>query len=142
MAKIRIDDQLELAYEESGTGRPIVFIHGVWMSARFFHKQGPALGQKHHAIALDLRGHGGSSHTPDGHTMATYASDVHAFLKAKDLRDAVLVGWSMGCMVVWDYFKQFGDENIAQRYWSSKHRRISNGRTGSMDCSICPLSFT
>ena len=37
--------------------------------------------------------------------MATYAEDVHAFLKAKDLHDAVLVGWSMGCMVVWDYFK-------------------------------------
>ena len=92
MAKIRINDQLELAYEESGTGRPIVFLHGVWMSARFFHKQVPALGQNHHAIALDLRGHGGSSHTPDGHTMATYAEDVHAFLKAKDLHDAVLVG--------------------------------------------------
>jgi len=98
MAMIRIDDQLELAYEESGTGRPIVFIHGVWMSARFFHKQVPALGRNHHAIALDLRGHGGSSHTPDGHTMATYAQDVRAFLKAKNLSDAVLVGWSMGCM--------------------------------------------
>ena len=113
MAKIRVDDQLELAYEENGTGRPIVFIHGVWMSARFFHKQVPALGQNHHAIALDLRGHGGSSHTPDGHTMAVYAQDLRAFLKAKDLKDAMLVGWSMGCMVVWDYFKQFGGENIA-----------------------------
>ena len=113
MAKIRIDDALELAYEENGTGRPIVFIHGVFMSARYFHKQLPELGQNHHAIALDLRGHGGSSHTPDGHTMATYARDVHAFLKAKDLQGAVLVGWSMGCMVVWDYFKQFGGENIA-----------------------------
>ena len=113
MAKIRIDDQLELAYEESGAGRPIVFLHGVWMSARFFHRQLPALGQNHHAIALDLRGHGGSSHTPDGHTMASYAQDVHAFLKAKNLNDAVLVGWSMGCMVVWDYFKQFGGDNIA-----------------------------
>ncbi|GEM_PF-2924627 len=38
MAKIRISDQLELAYEKSGAGRPIVFLHGVWMSARFFHK--------------------------------------------------------------------------------------------------------
>ena len=38
---------------------------------------------------------------------------MRAFLKAKNLSDAVLVGWSMGCMVVWDYFKQFGGENIA-----------------------------
>ena len=113
MPKIRIDDHLELAYEEIGAGRPIVFLHGVWMSARYFHKQLPDLGRNHHAIALDFRGHGGSSHTPDGHTMATYAQDLSAFLKAKGLQDAVLVGWSMGCMVIWDYFKQFGDESIA-----------------------------
>ncbi len=113
MPKVRISDQLELHYEENGAGRPIVFVHGVWMSGRYFHKQLPALGKSHHAIALDLRGHGRSSHTPDGHTMATYAQDVRAFLKAKGLQDVVLAGWSMGCMVIWDYFKQFGDENVA-----------------------------
>jgi len=37
MPKIRIDDQVELHYEESGAGRPIVFVHGVWMSGRYFH---------------------------------------------------------------------------------------------------------
>ena len=113
MPKIRINDQLELHYEESGAGRPIVFVHGVWMSGRYFHRQLPALGQNHHAIALDLRGHGQSSHTEDGHTMATYAQDLRAFLKAMGLKDVVLAGWSMGCMVIWDYFKQFGDENVA-----------------------------
>jgi non-heme chloroperoxidase len=113
MATIRIHDDVELYYEEAGSGRPIVFIHGVWMSGRYFHKQLPALGEEFHAIALDLRGHGRSSHTPHGHTMAVYAQDVRAFLEAKKLRDAVLVGWSMGCMVIWDYCKQFGGENIA-----------------------------
>ncbi|HJN60639.1 MAG TPA: alpha/beta hydrolase, partial [Alphaproteobacteria bacterium] len=97
MPKIRINDQLELHYEESGAGRPIVFVHGVWMSGRYFHRQLPALGQNHHAIVLDLRGHGQSSHTEDGHTMATYAQDLRAFLKAMGLKDVVLAGWSMGC---------------------------------------------
>ena len=113
MPKIRINDQLEIHYEENGAGRPIVFVHGVWMSGRYFHKQVPALGQNYHAIALDLRGHGQSSHAEDGHTMVTYARDLHAFLAAKGLRDVVLAGWSMGCMVTWDYFKLFGDENVA-----------------------------
>ena len=44
--------------------------------------------------------------------MAVYAEDLRAFLKAKGLTDVVLAGWSMGCMVIWDYFKQFGDENV------------------------------
>jgi len=113
MPKIRINDELEINYEEMGSGRPIVFVHGVWMSGRYFHKQLPALGQNHHSIALDLRGHGQSSHTEDGHTMATYAEDLHAFLKIKGLSGVVLAGWSMGCMVLWDYFKKFGDENVA-----------------------------
>lgn len=113
MPMIRITDRLDLHYEESGAGRPIVFVHGVWMSGRYFHRQLVGLSASHHAIALDLRGHGRSTHTPDGHTMATYAGDLRAFLKAKGLRDVVLTGWSMGCMVIWDYFKQFGDENVA-----------------------------
>ncbi len=113
MPMIVINDQLEINYEENGNGRAIVFVHGVWMSGRYFHLQVADLGKNHHAIALDLRDHGGSSHTSDGHTMATYAQDLHAFLKAKKLSDVVLAGWSMGCMVLWDYFKQFGDENVA-----------------------------
>ena len=56
MPMMRINDNLELHYEEMGAGRPIVFVHGVWMSGRYFHKQLPALGQNYHAIALDLRG--------------------------------------------------------------------------------------
>jgi len=113
MPMMRINDNLELHYEESGAGRPIVFVHGVWMSGRYFHKQLPALGQKYHAIAIDLRGYGQSTHAEDGHTMAVYAEDLRAFLRAKGLQDVVLAGWSMGCMVIWDYFKQFGDENVA-----------------------------
>lgn len=113
MPMMRINDQLELHYEELGAGRPILFIHGVWMSGRYFHKQVKSLGQDHHAIALDLRGHGQSTKTEDGHTMAVYAEDLRAFMKAKGLQDVVLAGWSMGCMVIWDYFKQFGDENVA-----------------------------
>ena len=115
MPKILIDDHVELHYDESGTGRPIVFVHGVWMSGRYFHKQVPALGENHHAIAIDLRGHGQSSHAENSHTMVGYARDLHAFLEAKELKDVVLAGWSMGCIVIWDYFKLFANENVAHR---------------------------
>jgi non-heme chloroperoxidase len=103
----------ELYYEELGAGRPVVFIHGVWMSGRFFRHQLPYLGRSCRAIALDLRAHGRSTQAPSGHTVATYARDLHAFLERRELDGAVLVGWSMGCMVVWDYVKQFGTGRIA-----------------------------
>ncbi len=108
-----IDDHLTLHYDEAGQGRPIVFIHGVMMSARFFQRQLPFFGENYHALALDLRGHGRSSNVAHGHTMPTYAQDLRAFLTANGLRDVVLVGWSMGCMVIWEYVNEFGDADVA-----------------------------
>lgn len=112
MPYFNLDDTVQLYYEESGRGQPVIFIHGVWMSSRHFQRQMPYFGQRYHAIALDMRGHGRSSHVHSGHTMPAYAQDVHAFIKGRGLKEVVLAGWSMGCFVIWDYFKQFGDENI------------------------------
>ena len=112
MAYFNIDDSTQLYYEEAGQGQPVIFIHGVWMSSRFFHKQMPYFGQRYQAIAVDLRGHGRSSSVHYGHTMGRYAQDIRALIQGKGLKDVVLVGWSMGCFVIWDYFRQFGAENI------------------------------
>jgi len=104
---------VELSYEERGSGRPTVLLHGVWMSSRFFAKQLDPLGERCRAIALDFRGHGRSEKTEGGHTVAEYAADLREFLGALDLRDVVLVGWSMGAFVIWEYVKQFGTDGIA-----------------------------
>ncbi|MGK4006090.1 alpha/beta hydrolase [Sorangium sp. So ce1036] len=103
----------ELYFEERGRGRPVVFLHGVWMSGRFFRRQLPYLSASYRAIALDLRAHGRSTEVPSGHTIATYARDLRVFLERLELEGVVLVGWSMGCMVIWDYVKQFGDGRLA-----------------------------
>ena len=73
MPTLRIDDELDLYYEEQGAGRTIVFVHGVWMSGRYFQRQLETLSEDHHVVTIDLRGHGRSSHSESGHTMATYA---------------------------------------------------------------------
>lgn len=101
-----------LHYEDVGTGRPVIFIHGVWMSSRFFKKQKAYFGKRHRFIAPDLRGHGRSKHVHSGHTIAQYARDIHDLIHGLKLRDVVLAGWSMGAFVLWDYIRQFGVENI------------------------------
>ncbi len=113
MSKLQLSRNLEIHYEEIGTGRPLLFIHGVWCSGRYFRKQLSELGKKYRVIAIDLRGHGESTHINDGHTMAVYAQDLCEFIEKKKLNDVVLSGWSMGCMVIWDYFKQFGNKNVS-----------------------------
>ena len=113
MPSINLTDQLDLYYIENGSGRPVIFVHGVFMSGKYFYRQVEAFGKEFHSMAIDLRGHGHSSHTDNGHTMGSYAADLRAFIKAKNLKNVVLVGWSMGCMVIWDYFKQFGNTDIS-----------------------------
>ncbi|MFW6385153.1 MAG: alpha/beta fold hydrolase, partial [Halodesulfurarchaeum sp.] len=81
-------------------------------SLKFFEPQLTGLSDTYRTIALDFRGHGRSEKTDVGHTVAQYARDLHAFIEHQDLEDVVLVGWSMGAFVSWDYVDQFGTEGI------------------------------
>ncbi|MFE0507849.1 alpha/beta fold hydrolase [Peribacillus butanolivorans] len=112
MAFIEVEKDVQLYYEEKGQGRPIIFIHGVWMSSRFFTRQLPYFSEKYRTILLDLRSHGQSTHVHNGNTVSVYAKDLHAFIDKQGLKDVILVGWSMGAFVVWDYLKQFGEDNV------------------------------
>jgi pimeloyl-ACP methyl ester carboxylesterase len=102
----------ELHYTDEGTGQPVVFVHGVWMSGRFFDTQRPYFRHRYRTIVLDLRGHGQSEHVHEGHTVPQYARDLKALLGAIDAPAAVLVGWSMGALVIWELIDQFGTEEI------------------------------
>jgi pimeloyl-ACP methyl ester carboxylesterase len=101
----------ELYYESTGEGVPVVFLHGVLMSSRFFSEQKP-LSEEYQTITLDFRGHGRSEKTDTGHTLPQYARDLEAFLDARNLSDVVLVGWSMGSLVAWEYVRQFGTDRF------------------------------
>lgn len=102
----------ELYYETSGEGTPVLFLHGVMMGGRFFLEQLDGLPEGYRSIVLDFRGHGRSEKTETGHTVPTYAADVEEFLEANGLDDVVLVGWSMGALVGWEYVDQFGTDRL------------------------------
>ena len=102
----------DLYYEDCGEGQPIVFLHGAWAGLRFFEPQLTGLADKYRTVAVDFRGHGRSEKTEDGHTVSEYARDVEAFLDQRDLSNAVVVGWSLGALVAWEYVKQFGTGGI------------------------------
>jgi non-heme chloroperoxidase len=111
--RISVEPGVELHYLTSGTGRPLVFIHGVWASARFFAPQLAALGRNYRTIALDLRGHGQSAMTLKDQSVAVYARDLKTFLDRLAIERPVLIGWSMGAFVIWDYVRQFGPRDIS-----------------------------
>src|ERR1700712_3590724 len=99
---------------DEGTGRPIVLLHGVCMNQGFFAHNIAPLAEQHRVVAVDFRGHGGSPPAADGHTLAQYARDVRALLELLELERPVVVGWSMGALVIWEYLTQFaGDPALA-----------------------------
>jgi pimeloyl-ACP methyl ester carboxylesterase len=106
-----LPDGAALAYADRGTGRPLILLHGVTMSSRFFDRNVRPLAEAHRVIAVDFRSHGESPRHEGGHTVAQYARDLRHLIEALDLRDVVLVGWSMGSMVAWDYQRQFRDDH-------------------------------
>ena len=111
--KVSIGDGLELHYLAEGSGRPLVFIHGIWASVRFFDLQLTALGRRFHTISVDLRGHGQSTMTLKDQSVAVYARDLKSFLDRLAIEQPVLIGWSMGAFVIWDFVRQFGHKGIA-----------------------------
>jgi len=80
----------------------VVLLHGFpefWWSWR---DQVPALAEHgFRAVAMDLRGYGGSDKTPRGYDPITLGQDVAAVVKALGARDAVLVGHGWGGYVAW-----------------------------------------
>ncbi len=84
---------------EIGEGPPIVLVHGVTHSVAVWVRQLAALTDRHRVIAIDLRGHGGSVAGDNDYSFDRLADDVLDVLDALSVRDAVLVGHSMGGMV-------------------------------------------
>lgn len=98
---------------DTGSGTPVVFVHGVMMSGRFFDRQVPYFSEYYRVIVPDLRAHGQSEKVLHGHTVDNYARDLKALFEAINVKQPILVGWSMGAMVVYEYLKQFGQDDVA-----------------------------
>lgn len=93
---------IEIEVEEAGTGdRPFVLVHGYTGSRDDWLEQIPRLSDLGRTLAIDQRGHGGSTNSgdPDDYRLDKLASDLDAALTALDVPACDLLGHSMGGMV-------------------------------------------
>lgn len=96
----------------TGSGPPILFVHGWMMSGRFWERQVEGLSGEFTVVTMDLRGHGNSSKVLHGHTVPRYARDVRAVIETLRLEEVTLVGWSLAGPVVLDYWSRFGADRL------------------------------
>jgi non-heme chloroperoxidase len=105
---------VDLYFEDHGSGRPVVLIHGYPLSGRAWDRQVPVLlADGYRVITYDRRGFGKSSHPATGYDYDTFAADLRALVTTLDLYDVTLVGHSMGTGEVTRYLGRFGSERIA-----------------------------
>jgi non-heme chloroperoxidase len=106
---------IELYYEDHGSGQPVVLIHGYPLDGSSWEKQTAVLleaGKR--VITYDRRGFGKSDRPTSGHDYDTYAADLSALVSALDLQDAVLVGFSMGSGEVTSYISKYGTHRVSK----------------------------
>ncbi len=99
--------------DSGGTGRPVVLIHGWPLSAAAWSEQvGPLREAGYRVVAYDRRGFGRSDKPASGFDYDHLADDLAGVLNDLDLRDATLVGFSMGGGEVARYISRHGQERL------------------------------
>lgn len=112
MSYFLTSDNVKMYYDESGSGKPVILIHGWSCSHLHFKSQIEELSKNFRVIHYDLRGHG-LSEVPDyGFTLPRFAKDLKELIEHLNLKDVTLVGWSMGTSIIFDYVSQFSCDNL------------------------------
>jgi len=104
---------IELYYEDHGSGSPVVLIHGWPLNGASWEKQTAALlAAGHRVITYDRRGFGRSSQPAVGYNYDMFASDLNTVLTSLSLTDVCLVGFSMGTGEVTRYIGKYGTKRV------------------------------
>ena len=111
---------IDLYYEDHGSGNPVVLIHGYPLSGASWEKQMPALlAAGHRVITYDRRGFGKSSQPTTGYNYDTFAEDLHKLVTHLELRDFALAGFSMGGGEVARYMGKYGSKGVSKAVFIS-----------------------
>jgi non-heme chloroperoxidase len=106
---------IELYYEDHGSGDPVVLIHGYPLSGASWEKQVPALlAAGHRVITYDRRGFGNSSQPTSGYNYDTFAEDLRKLVTRLKLSNFSLVGFSMGGGEVARYIGKYGSKGVSK----------------------------
>ena len=113
MAKVTVGSEngtdIEIYYEDHGSGQPVVLIHGYPLNGASWERQSRVLlDAGYRVITYDRRGFGQSSQPTTGYDYDTFAADLNTLLEHLDVRDIALGGFSTGTGEVTRYLGKYG----------------------------------
>lgn len=108
-------EQVDIFYEDYGQGQPVILIHGWPLSRKSWEQQVWKIVESgYRCISYDRRGFGISSAPWDAYDYSSLASDLNEIIEQLNLKDCVIVGFSMGGGEVVRYFTDYGADRIAK----------------------------
>src|SRR5256884_8764031 len=111
---------IDLHYEDHGSGKPVVLIHGYPLSGASWEKQLPVLlDAGYRVITYSRRGFGQSSKPTTGYNYDTFSEDLHQLLSKLDLKNVALVGFSMGGGEVARHQRRYASKNASKSVFIS-----------------------
>ncbi|HZI86291.1 MAG TPA: alpha/beta hydrolase [Pyrinomonadaceae bacterium] len=106
---------IQLYYEDHGSGPPVILIHGYPLSGASWEKQVPVLlNGGYRVITYDRRGFGKSSQPTEGYNYDTFAKDLRELITQLKLEDFALVGFSMGGGEIARYLGTYGSNGVSK----------------------------
>jgi 3-oxoadipate enol-lactonase len=98
---------ITIAYNDRGTGLPIVFLHAFPLNRTMWARQEEVLCSQFRVITIDLRGHGESDAPLWRYTLEQSADDVSALLDQLSIQQAVFAGLSMGGYILFAFYRKY-----------------------------------
>jgi len=124
---------MKLFYRESGEGRPLIILHGLFGSSDNWMSVTKELAFKYKVYVLDARNHGQSPHVPI-HNYEAMAADLKEFISDHKLENPILIGHSMGGKTIMRFAAEYPDiaeklvvVDISPRFYGRHHEAILRG---------------
>lgn len=124
----RFKTQHGTAFAETGSGEPLVLIHGVGMRLEAWAPQMAALGTTHRVIALDMPGHGDSQDLPQGAGLEAFVNWISTALSDLKLENVSIAGHSMGALIAGGAAATLGDRIARVALLNGVYRRDPEAR--------------
>lgn len=109
---LTMKDGVKIYVEDVGTGQTLIFIPGWTMTHRFFEKQKANFSKEYRVVTFDPRGQGRSGKKDYSDNYATHAKDLRQIIEILDLEEVVFVGWSSGCLTLFEYIRNYDFDRI------------------------------
>jgi pimeloyl-ACP methyl ester carboxylesterase len=114
-SRVTARDGTSLFVQDWGSGPPVVFLAAWTFDASIWGNYIVALNDRaYRCVAPDRRGHGRSDMPMTGYDLDTLTADVSDIIEQRDLRDVILVAYSMGSIEAVNYLARHGSDRISK----------------------------